>query len=1839
MNGLATEVADFVIGYVRDEVERLPNTRAELRVFLHGPPEDYLRGVLLELAARGVSAKTLNGELITVPVLLQTSSLPSGEGNPPLGSSGVCDESHLMALRNSPACRQYLVLVPPGVTQNLSITSASSEFGLSATANSRNATFDEWWADQFVHQLVDHALDKYQLATEQATARKLVELGAIAAESTKQGDSRREAWRVLSRLFSDPPPSLTSDPASTICLATGFPAFSGRLDSEQAVAILSRLADELGSGFRSGIDRIKQNTTELDDHTALNAFLAHLENRCELLTAFERSPAAFYGPCNGDELSEPPQWWQYLTVEKWSELLQEEEAEQDGLALTVASLAPPTRGGWAVAIDVPRLAITNTKGHQVKVLLQRFSGASKQPTASWLLDVDAKATLDDELLGEHKTAVRYVASADGYRPTSIKLVSLNHWAAGIYVSSRSATKLVPTRPVKASREKVALESYIQLAGPGRHFLDLFTSASVSVAPTVTGRDAAGEELGENNLRARVERVSDSQSGFEVDVPGDCFLDLQLMREGAPRPETLRLHIACDDIAPSNCGSEFERAIGLNRSEERGRSRYEVYVDRHVRCTDLESWILEEANCGQSFVPLVLGADYATAWAPPRWDGEYGHIYSEAVFLHDPRPRKQDFRPSARFVETRRAIAAKIRGTEGHGLLEEMSLGELTQREPDFAELVETYLSEYAAWLVSDPSIAPWVDIALVVSSSGSSRTLDQEPDAIIMSPLHPVRLAWHCVAQDVLHQAIRQGLPCPAATILDPDCVPDSLPLPLRLADGSIDYRPFVSVEVDSDYWSVLWNGSRLGTLQQRAQLAPFGADFGVEVGGLSSAFSAAQVVRALDDTQVMFSAKARLAVLIASSHGNSRACTQGVVDWAKKHLIGDLGRASGGMLGPRILEIYDARPASNSQPEDSSISNLTEDTGGAVRWFTRRPELSTPDLGIVAQLESSQPSVDERSDLRAPLSPTGLVRHRVRKQLPGGASAFLSETRQARLSTVRADSLGGKLAATISRLENLAGLNSAYMFAPNVAAIDDTLNKERAVLVAVSSATIDPACFLGQWLRGAYLWDYELPSFSRRAGDTNGYYLISKVRDAEREGLRKALTKLPGSDGSDERRHRETLLEVARRGIPTVRGLSGLDTSGTGDLGVFVASRLIQDEFRQSGPLGSLLPIIDGDGEKTRIAIVLPVDPFRSYLHDIARSLRSERRDVALARPDLLIVCVNISQGGARVRLTPVEVKCRQTSPLSGQACAEALKQARALSELLLSVRDRARNTELKIWELAFQHLVLSMVAFGMRVYSQKLADGPHARNWSRFHEEIAEGIFSASSDVEIDARGRLIVVDQSATSSERDFDGDGFKETLVVGWGDAGEIVHGNPVKLYALVRARLGDWDLFPLESTNSSSNSEVDVARSVASSLTEVKAQKFVHMVTTPPDQPTVPSIPKVKLAPAPSEQAKSGAGHDESAPGVVLEIGTSVDDFSRDVRYLNLSDTALNQLNVGVVGDLGTGKTQLLKSLIYQLTVSSANAGIRPRVLIFDYKKDYSSEDFVSAVGATVVRPHRLPINIFDTRNLQDSSTPWLDRFSFFADVLDKIYSGIGPVQRNNLKQAVKRAYETAAALGTQPTLKDVHREYGAIVGTKPDSPFAIIDDLIDREIFSEDGAVAGSFAEFFDGVVVVALSSLGQDDRAKNMVVAAMLNMFYEHMLKIPKRPFRGSSPQLRTIDSYLLVDEADNIMQYEFDVLKKILLQGREFGVGVILASQYLKHFRAGATDYREPLLTWFVHKVPNVTAQDLAALGLSSDAAELAARVKNLPNHQCLYKSAQVGGEVILGAPFYQIVAREKK
>lgn len=1815
MNRLATHLVNLIRDKVIQSVVGLNTQNVESRFIFHGPPLDILEIVYQELAKdKGVIVSLGNAGEFCIPVLIQYPQDKFDGVNPAIGASGRCDENHLLHIRNDPNYSSFVALIPPGLHSNRSVTSTTDEFGINASNNSGHAGFEDWWNDPFVQQLFH---DGIKFAGFDSS--EVIELIYSSASSLDQLDttdgSRSSVWKLLSRIYEIEGNRFNLKPGSAISLACGVPGKEdGSLDQKSQITILVKIANALSDGFKTGVNKLKMNAGGAEVEEALNGFLAHLIDKNVVPTSFERATAAVYLPSNSEALLSPVSWWNVLTLEKWTTLLEGEEDEIAG------DLNIECRNQLFSSIKGLPSIVRNTVELSVSLV---------DPTS---LDADVKATISGGGFGRngmiltlsetnfvtdtgpslHKIPLTYKVIAENYKTSTVKVISLDQWVPNVLVISKFASKFSPPKKVK-SHSGIDWESSFSLPGSGRFELVLLLSTGSDFKSVLGGKDDT-DVLDAKCQKIEINQIDSDVIHFEIDTEQLNYIDVEFSPKGKKQTEVCRVYIFSEEIKEEGCRSVFERLIRINRQHlERFDVKSVVQLDRHARISSLQSWMLDDESIEQSFIPIIIAEDYSGSWAPPKWNLGHGPKLSSGRFLHDPRPLVSAMTPPIEFVTSRRKLGFYIRGQDDQsGLVESAELGTLFSKDPVFRSVVETYLDAYLTWMAEDYASACWCDVIAVCAIGSDNRTLSRTPDAVMLSPLHPLRFAWHCLAQKTLYKsAFEENTPCPGASILDPSCVPDLFTLSIQEPDG-IQLVDYISVESSSDYWSVLWNGSKLGELSLKSQLAPFDTDFGISIGGISSGFSTAQVSRALSDVSDLLCAKPILSILVASEGGSTDSCNDGLIGWAtQKFGSADNDGLQYG-IGLRNLEVFDTRKV--AKPDQATIANLSEDTFNKVRWFDRQPPDVAPDLGILAQLDSAQPE-SKIVGINSPLSFGGLIRHRVRRQLH---SSFISESRQSKIKNISDDVFANKVVDSILLIENQNHKKTGLQFAPNIHALADILEKKNASFVAASSTAIDPACFLGGTIQGAYLWDYDLPSYSRRAGDTSGYYLLSKIKDADQDTLHRVLKILPDCSNLNSEAINKILLEVAKRGIPTIRGLSAGDAGAAGDLGMFIASRLLQDKFRiDHVNIDSLLPVLSGTENNVTISLIIPVDPFRGYLADISHSLNRRQKDLSLERPDLLVIGIKIVDTQVRIHLTPVEVKYRQNSMTEKEAKA-ALGQSESMRSLLAAIRGQADKSDM--WRMCYQHLLLSMIGFGLRVYSLQRAVADQTQRWASYHELIAEAILGSIESISVDAAGRLIIIDSSSTSDALDYDNDGFNETIVISHADAGKIVSGDCESLYKAVRAKVGDWRLLPEEKNEPK--------------LEASEALNPTHQdMDNKPDSITFNSVNiqeslngKIVFSEPISENL--------DCTGVLLDLGKTVDGFEKNQVALNISDTRLNQLNIGVVGDLGTGKTQFLKSLISQISRSKEqNRGITPRFLIFDYKRDYSSDDFVAATGAKVVKPNNLPLNLFNTSSIVDSVAPWLDRFRFFADVLDKVYSGIGPVQRDKLKNAVKLSYETCKIMGREPTIYDVHASYKELLAGKTDSPMSIIDDLVDMQVFSSEESKIKPFDEFLDGVVVISLDALGQDDRSKNMLVAIMLNMFYENMLKIAKRPFLGTDPQLRVIDSYLLVDEADNIMRYEFDVLRKLLLQGREFGVGVILASQYLRHFKVGATDYRDPLLTWFIHKVPNVTASELNALGFTSDLGELSDRVKTLDNHNCLFKTYNNSGEVIRGLPFFEL------
>ena len=331
-------------------------------------------------------------------------------------------------------------------------------------------------------------------------------------------------------------------------------------------------------------------------------------------------------------------------------------------------------------------------------------------------------------------------------------------------------------------------------------------------------------------------------------------------------------------------------------------------------------------------------------------------------------------------------------------------------------------------------------------------------------------------------------------------------------------------------------------------------------------------------------------------------------------------------------------------------------------------------------------------------------------------------------------------------------------------------------------------------------------------------------------------------------------------------------------------------------------------------------------------------------------------------------------------------------------------------------------------------------------------------------------------------------------------------------------------------------------------------------------------------------------------------------------------------NTGIIGTMGTGKTQFTKSMITQLyRESKYNVdGEKVGILIFDYKGDYnkSKTDFIEATNANVYELYHLPFNPLSVIKAKNSKPMLpLHTANSLKVTLAKAF-GLGIKQETLLRDLIMEAYEKRGIIKNKPdtwdipapTLKDVYDIYVNREDLKEDSLYAAFSNLIDFEIFEPDPENTKGLFELIDGVTVIDLS--GYDPDIQNLVVAITLDLFYSQMQAYGHSEIRGN---LRQLNKMILVDEADNFLSKDFETLKKILKEGREFGIGTILSTQLLSHFSTGENKYSDYILTWIVHNVAEINPKDAKYIfnaQAKSDQENICNKIKSLNKHYSLVK-----------------------
>ncbi|EHG8446481.1 DNA phosphorothioation-dependent restriction protein DptH [Salmonella enterica subsp. enterica] len=344
-------------------------------------------------------------------------------------------------------------------------------------------------------------------------------------------------------------------------------------------------------------------------------------------------------------------------------------------------------------------------------------------------------------------------------------------------------------------------------------------------------------------------------------------------------------------------------------------------------------------------------------------------------------------------------------------------------------------------------------------------------------------------------------------------------------------------------------------------------------------------------------------------------------------------------------------------------------------------------------------------------------------------------------------------------------------------------------------------------------------------------------------------------------------------------------------------------------------------------------------------------------------------------------------------------------------------------------------------------------------------------------------------------------------------------------------------------------------------------------------------------------------------------------------------------NTGIIGTMGTGKTQFTKSLVTQLMRNqSCNVDGKPiGLLIFDYKSDYVDEAFLDATGAKKYQLSLLPYNPLSLFG----DMPMLPRHTAmaFAETMGKAYN-LGVKQRMKLVTLIMECYDLAGIVPhdratwnrVAPTIEDVWQQYLAQDKVDEDSLYAALYNLAGFQIFETNPEKMTSLYDLVDGVTVIELAGYSQE--IQNLVVALTLDLFYAQMQKRGKPVVRGDYRQLTKM---ILVDEADNFMRQDFSSLRKILKEGREYGVGAILSTQEITHFKTGENNYASYILTWVIHRVSEIRNADIKAVFNVDDKGEqesLMGQIRQLEKHFSLYVDGDKRVKKMRDRAFWELV-----
>lgn len=310
---------------------------------------------------------------------------------------------------------------------------------------------------------------------------------------------------------------------------------------------------------------------------------------------------------------------------------------------------------------------------------------------------------------------------------------------------------------------------------------------------------------------------------------------------------------------------------------------------------------------------------------------------------------------------------------------------------------------------------------------------------------------------------------------------------------------------------------------------------------------------------------------------------------------------------------------------------------------------------------------------------------------------------------------------------------------------------------------------------------------------------------------------------------------------------------------------------------------------------------------------------------------------------------------------------------------------------------------------------------------------------------------------------------------------------------------------------------------------------------------------------------------------VISLTLGKDNLNSDyiIRINDLNE--FDSCNIAIAGMVGSGKTELVKDLLCQISAQSSN---NLRFIFFDYKGEGDPSrlaPFLSKTNSTMVdlRKGAMTLNPLSFISLKDERIRNFNIKSF-VDFVCTIATQLGPTQRHCLHTIISDCFEQQRNLqnllpdsynNTHPSLNNIFdslKEYYETNDIQPDALYSIISDL-STDIFDSSSNFEG---KIYEKSLYINLP-LELSDTLRQLCV--FLTLKYLISVFSSSNDTEPNSNRIKPLRYVIVIDEAHVYLKNKnaSKALEEILRVLRSKGVLVIMLTQGVEDYKTKNFDF----------------------------------------------------------------------